>query len=132
MIYKDLVNSLINWFEPKVGEVTFGDEGQVDVTSITDFPLVHIQPVGTDAKSGYALFTFDIYILNTKESLEDPIDVLDAMSEIAVDFASFYYSGDSAINDMPSADIVYDQFGNRLYGFKFTNIQFLVKTVVPC
>ena len=132
MIYKEIVKDIENVFAGHVGEVTFGDIGEIDVTSITEFPLVHIEPLGTEAKVGHTLFGFNIYILNTKEALEDPIDVLDDMSDIIITFASWYNSSLYSIDTLPEAKVKYDFSGNRLYGFVLEGASFVAKTIKPC
>ena len=132
MIYKEIINAIEQVFAPYVEEVTFGDVGEIDVTSITDFPLVHIEPIGSESKVGHTLFGFNVYLLNTKEALEDPIDVLDDMSEIIATFAAWYNSSMLSLGNFPKAVVKYDFSGNRLYGFVIEGVDFVGITKKAC
>ena len=132
MIYKEIINAMEQVFAPYVEEVTFGDVGEIDVTSITNFPLVHIEPIGSESKVGHTIFGFNVYLLNTKEALEDPIDVLDDMSEVILTFASWYNSSMLSLGVFPVAKVKYDFSGNRLYGFVIEGVDFVSVNKKAC
>ena len=124
-VFKSTVEILTAWFDghASINEVTFGDITQVDITSETDFPLAHIIPLKTTYKEGFSELNFNIRIVSTYESYQDEVvDILDNAHEVLVDFVASIYNGTLFSEQMrvatdPSAEVVYDAHGNRLYGY---------------
>lgn len=123
-VYKETVEILTTWFNGhgNINEVTFGNEQQVDITSETDFPLVHIMPQKTLYGESQTEINFKIKVLTTYESDEEElIDVLDMTHAVFVDFVRDLWNGAlfSAlirVSTDPIAEVVYDEHNNRLYG----------------
>jgi hypothetical protein len=126
MIFKDLTQNIYDWFDSNIAvkEVTFGDTSEVDITSETDFPLVHIVPTGISSTlESFTEFGYTIYILTNKDELEDSIDSLDITSNILIEFNNAVRYGklfgeQIRVKNDGDGTVVYDKFGNRLYGYQ--------------
>lgn len=132
--FKKVTELIIDWFEGNgnINEVTHGDSNQVDLTSITDFPLTHIIYTTTTYNDGYNIYNYTIQLLDKYyDNVDDRIEVLDLMNEVATQFIGAATDGslfNSQIrnNITPNGTIIYDQYQNRLYG-----VSIAVGLIVP-
>jgi len=121
-------NRIISYLQghSEVQEVTFGDGGEVDISTHTSFPLVHVIPLSSNIGEVITLYNYQILFLNTfQESIEDKIEVLDLMAGIAGDFASSLNSGilfqdQLRVSGNSGSDVIYNDRLNKLYGWSLT------------
>lgn len=123
-VLKNTTNLITNWFDNSdaINEVTKGDVNEIDISTLTNFPLAHIIYGNANYLDGYSTLTYNIQLLDTFfENKDDKLDVLDAMNELATQFVSACNKG-SIFNSQvrvfttPTGTVVYDQLKNRLYG----------------
>jgi len=138
--YKTITNLISDWFigDDRVNEVTKGDASEIDLSTITNFPLVHIIYNTNTYSDGYTTFNYSIQMLDTfYENIDDKLDVLDNMNELATQFVSACNQGTLFNNQIrittgPVGTVIYDQLKNRLYGIGL-NISLQVPTgLVDC
>jgi hypothetical protein len=139
--FKSLTNILIDYFtdsENAINEVTHGDINQVDLTQHTNFPLAHIIYTVTGYQDGFNTYNYQILLLDTYyDNLEDRLDVLDAMSEVATQFVSACNNGSIfnqqvQVSAIPTGDIMYDQLQNRLYGISLNIVLLVPSGLINC
>jgi len=132
-------NRIISYLQghSEVNSVTFGDGNEVDLSTHTDFPLVHVIPISSLFGEGITTHSYQVLFLNTfKESIEDKIEVLDLMNKTANEFAQSARGGIlfseqiTAIGTF-TADIIYNDRINKLYGWSL-NIGFIVPNNLNC
>jgi hypothetical protein len=71
------------------------------------------------------------------DNLEDRLDVLDAMSEVATQFVSACNNGSIfnqqvQVSAIPTGDIMYDQLQNRLYGISLNIVLLVPSGLINC
>ena len=121
-------NRIISYLQghAEVQEVTFGDGGEVDISTHTSFPLVHVIPINSLFGEGITTHNYQILFLDTfKESIEDKVEVLDLMNTIARDFVSsarqgILFNEQITVTGSSTADIIYNDRLNKLYGYSVT------------
>ena len=123
-ILKQITNIIENWFinSDAINETSKGDITEIDLTTITNFPLVHIVYQYTAYSVDYSTINYQVYLLDTYyENQDNKLDILDNMNEVATQFVSACNNG-SIFNSqirlasVPTGTIQYDQLKNRLYG----------------
>ena len=138
---KDITNLMETWFNGNgtINEVTVGDESEIDISSETNFPLVHIIYNNASYDEGYTTYNYRIVLLDTYFVEQDnKIDIIDAMDEVAAQFVSAVYHGSIfnqqiRINDAtPGSTVMYDQLKNRLYGVSLTLSLQLPNGLINC
>ena len=139
--FKSLTNIILDYFtdsENAINEVTHGDVNQVDLTSITNFPLAHIIYTTTGYQEGFNTYDYEILLLDTYyDNADDRLDVLDTMSEVATQFVSACNNGSIfnqqvQVSVVPSGEIMYDQLQNRLYGIRLTITLLVPSGLINC
>jgi len=132
-------NRIISYLQghSEVQEVTFGDGGEVDISTHTSFPLVHVIPLSSNIGEVITIYNYQILFLNTfQESIEDKIEVLDLMAGIAGDFASSLNSGilfqdQLRVSGNSGSDVIYNDRLNKLYGWSLT-VNITVPSGINC
>ena len=123
-VLKQITEIMENWFinYDGVNEITKGDASEIDLTTITNFPLVHIVYLNTGYANSYSTINYQVYLLDTYyENDDNKLDILDNMNEVATQFVSAcnngsIYNSQIRLNADPTGVIQYDQLKNRLYG----------------
>ncbi len=133
--YLDAFNGLKNWFQGNavINEVQWGDVNELDTTTITDFPLAYIIHTGIDSDGNTANFKFQIILVTTlqKEYDDEPNKAFDLLADVIIDFIR---AGNYTITDenmYGDIEAIYDQRGNRLYGYML-DVETRVKTTKEC
>lgn len=109
-----------------INTVTFGDEKEVDISKSTDFALSHIVPLPIQYLDGFSLYSLDVYAVNVyNSSRDDKVEVMSEMASVLEQLSRSLQRGQlfSAlirVKGTPTSTPVYDQFQNRLYGYKLT------------
>lgn len=137
--FKDTTETLMNWLEGNgvINEVTFGDANEVDLSKATNFPLVHLIPLNSTLLESYSTYTYQILFLTTfKSSNADKIKVLDDMATVVEQFIRDINQGSMfealyRTDTNNSAEVIYDQRQNRLYGWTL-GLSINVPTIVNC
>ena len=132
-------NRIISYLQghSEVQEVTFGDGNEVDLSTHTSFPLVHVIPLSSNIGEVITIYNYQILFLNTfQESIEDKIEVLDLMAGIAGDFASSLNSGilfqdQLRVSGNSGSDVIYNDRLNKLYGWSLT-VNITVPSGINC
>jgi hypothetical protein len=122
---KEVTVALTSWLQNhnKVNEVTFGDVTEADISTRTNFPLAHLIPLNTEFNENTTVHTYQLLVLSTfQERIEDKIDVLSDMNSIVSDLVSAFNIGgimdfSYGIETSTTAQVMYDQMANRLYGY---------------
>jgi hypothetical protein len=139
-VLKDVTNIIESWLigDDRINEVTKGDSNEIDITAQTNFALAHIIYNTTSYSDGYTTLNYNIQLLDTFfENVDDKLDVLDKMNEVASQFSSAVHQGslfNSQIRALvdPTGTIIYDQLQNRLYGISI-NISLQVPSgIINC
>lgn len=123
--FKELTETMETWFSNhgSIEEVTKGDVQEVDLSTRTNFPLVHIIYLDMVPDNGFTTYNYQVLFLDTySEAGEDKLEVLDRMGEVVTQFTQAVYSGGLFSRQIrvavePSADVMYDALQNRLYGW---------------
>lgn len=137
---KTVTLGLTDWLKGhgSINEVTLGDLSEVDITTITNFPLAHVIPIGTAYNGPTAIHEYQVLILSTYDnSVEVQIEVLSNMELVVSDLDNALNTG-TLYTDIVAqatlgntADIMYDQFVNRLYGYSIT-VKVIVERNTSC
>jgi len=123
-----ITDIIIEWHENHgdINEVTFGDASEVDSTTHTDFPLVHLIPLSTAYPEGYVNFTFQILYLDINDgSRDERRAVLSFMNKVCNEFVKANQSGSLydelfRITAVPGADVIYRGHENILFGWSLS------------
>ena len=132
--FLNTTNDIISWFEgnAEVNEVGFGDTGEFDVTTITNFPYVFIIPTSLQPSGSLTTFTYQILVTDVIIDVYDsPLKALSRMADIIIQFAKDKGLDITIENLYSTNEVIYDQRGNRVYGWVF-NYDVTVQTVVVC
>jgi hypothetical protein len=135
--YKNTTEKLLAYFASSaiINEVTFGDFNEVDLTSKTNFPLVHIIPQPTSYAGNVILFAYQILFFDKLRDTESPLVPMDRMEDAARQFINYLYFGMDDLRVVPgsiTAEPIWDQRINRLYGWALGNTLLTIANVEPC
>lgn len=123
--FKTVLDTITIWLinHDGINEVTNGDINEVDLSTNTNFPLVHIIYTTTNYSQGYNIYNYQILFLDTYfEDKDNKIEILDNMNEIVTQFVKSLTNGSLfnsqvRVDTTPSSQVMYDQLQNRLYGW---------------
>ena len=127
--FKSTANAIIKWFEghADINEVTFGDGGEVDQSSHTDFPLVHVIPVDASFDQVTTDYVYQVIIVgqSEKDKTQEKLDILDLTSGVAADFTKsvgggYLFDQDMRLDGTVSSSVIYRDRMNKLYGWAVT------------
>lgn len=103
-----------------INEVSFGDANQLDLSTITSYPLLHISPVSIEHSGAISTVSLQLTLVAQADD-ETEASRIDAVSSanllMSTLLNSLYQSSTLQLPAATSTDVVYDQFANRLYGF---------------
>lgn len=124
--FKQITDKLSSWAlaNTLVNSVSKGDLNDVDTSGETDLPLVHINYGSADYQEDYTVFTYQVLALDKyDDSVDvDKLDILDSMNQVLTDLVfacrqGALFKSYVRIQTEPTAEVLYDQFRNRLYGW---------------
>ena len=132
--YQSITEKLIAWFNSNanINEVTFGDFNEVDLSTHTDFPLVHIVPLATNYLGQTIAFNYQIILFDKMHDTDTSIIPLSNMEHVAREFMNYCYLNKYEIRStigQLTIDPVYDQRINRLYGWSFGNVAIVIPNI---
>jgi len=125
--FKTATDKMVTWFSghSQINNVTFGDINEIDVTTITDFPLAHVIPLQSTGDSNISKYSYQIMILDKYETINDTdsllkdskVQVLDDLNTILEDFKLAFTGDGTFVLKHSASQIMYDLKINRLYGW---------------
>ena len=124
-LYKETTDIITSWLQNHgtINEVTLGDVREVDLSTHTNFPLVHVIILNNDYDNGYSTYNYQYLFLDTfHDSDNTKLEILDEMNEVVTDFISALNNGtmlNSAIriSSVATGEVMYNQLQNKLYGW---------------
>jgi len=125
-LYKETTDIITSWLQNHgtINEVTLGDVREVDLSTHSNFPLVHVIILNNDYDNGYSTYNYQYLFLDTffEGGENTKLDILDEMNEVVTDFISALNHGsmlNSAItvSSVATGEVMYNQLQNKLYGW---------------
>lgn len=120
--WEENIQSIESWLigNAIINSVTKGDPNELDVIKATKFPVAHIIPESIILHEGYTEYTHTIWLLGKPHW-----EAVAELSLVAQQFMTALSRGSFTklgyqIQDLPSADMMYDYGQNRLYGWSIS------------
>ena len=106
-----------------IREVTFGDAAELDITTVTEFPLLHLTPVTISHQRGISTIGIQMTVVQQSDDRTEA-KRLQALSDANLAFSDYINAVSKAkfvLDDgAVTTEVVYDQFANNLYGCSAT------------
>ena len=131
-IFKETTDEIMGWLKGhgEINTVEFGDANEFDTSTITDFPYSYLIPIKITSRESLAVMTYQILFTDIYESSDEnyqsgsdrykeKLKVLDKMAGVAIDFQRAFELNTTVLQENLTADVVYDQRQNRVYGWMF-------------
>ena len=127
--FKDTTNAIIDWFDGHgdVNEVTFGDGGEVDLSSQKTLPLVHVIPVDATFEVPTTNYVYQVIIVGqtVEDETQAKLDILDLCAGVAAEFTKsveggYLFDSDVRLDGAVSSTTIYKDRQNVLFGWALT------------